>query len=179
MATTRRLIQWFSSAYYVSAGVGCLARGVPRPDPRIKGMVGASRANGDVRCLRGVNRVGMHCGLPAGFPLLLVLLLAVGFGSLGQFPTYYAFTQEISTRGMGKVTGVFSFVAWISVAAVQGPIGRWIDHTGSYAAVTLFAGLAPVAALLALLILWKEAKPARSSALIGDEEAPGNTSAPS
>ena len=57
--------------------------------------------------------------LPAS-SMLLVTLLLVGFGSLGQFPLYYAFTQELSTRRMGKVTGVLSFLTWISNALLQG-----------------------------------------------------------
>ena len=58
--------------------------------------------------------------LPGSWILLLVLLV-IGFGSLGQFPTYYAFTQELSIRKMGKVTGVLSFVTWISWAVVSPP----------------------------------------------------------
>jgi ACS family hexuronate transporter-like MFS transporter len=98
--------------------------------------------------------------LPASW-LLLLVLLAIGFGSLGQFPTYYAFSQELSVRQMGKVTGVLSFVTWTSFALVQGPIGRWIDRTGSYSGVMLLAGLAPIVGLLALLLVWDE--PAHSA----------------
>ena len=93
--------------------------------------------------------------LPASWALLGTLLV-VGLGSLGQFPTYYAFTQELSVRQMGKVTGVLSFVTWTSTAFVQGLIGRWIDSTGSYSAVTCLAGLVPVLGLLALLLLWSQ-----------------------
>ncbi|MGB0068126.1 MAG: hypothetical protein WBQ11_08765 [Isosphaeraceae bacterium] len=42
---------------------------------------------------------------------------------------------------MGKVTGVLSFVTWTSTAFVQGLIGRWIDRTGSDAALTGLARL--------------------------------------
>ncbi|MGD0043220.1 MAG: hypothetical protein ABSE84_22930 [Isosphaeraceae bacterium] len=93
--------------------------------------------------------------LPASWALLGTLLV-IGFGSLGQFPTYYAFTQELSVRQMGKVTGVLSFVTWTSTAFVQGLIGRWIDRTGSYAAVTGLAGLVPAIGLLALLLFWNQ-----------------------
>ncbi len=55
------------------------------------------------------------------------------------------------------------FFYWIAVAAVMGPIGRWIDQTGSYAAVTLVAGMAPIVAALALLVLWRPASPGRST----------------
>ncbi len=148
-------VQWFSSAYYIAAGVGCLVVGFLARSLVSRGWsVHGARMAMFVGCVALTALGCVAAYLPAS-PLLLILLLAVGFGSLGQFPTYYAFTQEISTRGMGKVTGVFSFVAWIAVAAVMGPIGRWIDQTGSYAAVTLLAGLAPVVAALALSALWR------------------------
>ena len=99
--------------------------------------------------------------LPASW-ILLGTLLIIGFGSLGQFPTYYAFTQELSVRQMGKVTGALSFVTWTSTALVQGLIGRWIDRTGSYSAVTCLAGLVPVLGLLALLLLWNQGRGSRS-----------------
>jgi ACS family hexuronate transporter-like MFS transporter len=64
---------------------------------------------------------------------------------------------------MGKVTGVLSFVTWVSYALVQGLIGKWIDRTGSYAAVTFIAGLLPLFGLLALALLWGERGPKRGS----------------
>jgi MFS transporter, ACS family, hexuronate transporter len=175
----KKTIQWFSSAYYLTAGVGCLVVGFVAKALTTRGWsVHGSRMAMFAACvaLTGLGCVAAY--LPAS-PLLLILLLAVGFGSLGQFPTYYAFTQEISKRGMGKVTGLFSFVAWIAVAAVQRPIGSRIDNTGSYAAVTLIAALAPFAALLALLVLWRESKPAGLEEVALEAETPGLKSATS
>jgi ACS family hexuronate transporter-like MFS transporter len=147
-------VQWFSSAYYVAAGVGCLVVGyLSRLLASRRWSVHGSRMAMFVACVALTALGGVAAYLPAS-PLLLGLLMVVAFGSLGMFPVYYAFTQEISTRGMGKVTGVLSFVAWISVAAVMGPIGQWIDRTGSYAAVTLIAALAPVVGVMAILALW-------------------------
>ena len=54
--------------------------------------------------------------LPASW-LFLAILLVIGFGSLGQFPMYYAFTQELSVSRMGRVTGTLSFLTW----TVDGP----------------------------------------------------------
>ena len=91
--------------------------------------------------------------MPAA-PVLLATLLLIGFGSLGQFPIYYALTQELSARRMGNITGMFSFIFWLSYALVSGPIGDWIDRTGSYSQVMFIAGLLPFAGLLALVALW-------------------------
>jgi ACS family hexuronate transporter-like MFS transporter len=159
---TRRETQLFSSAYYFVAGIGCLAVGF-----MVKWLAGKGWS------VHGARMVTfLFCSLltalgtvaaflpPSWF--LLVLLLAIGFGSLGQFPTYYAFTQELSVHKMGKVTGVMSFVTWTSFAVVQKPIGQWIDRTGSYSAVMFIAGLTPLVGLLALAILWN--RPGRSTA---------------
>ncbi len=155
---SKEAVQTFSSAYYIAAGVGCLVVGFLARHLAARGWsVHGARMATFVVCVLLTAMSCLAAYLPAS-TMLLVLLLAVGFGSLGQFPTYYAFTQEISVRQMGKVTGIFSFVAWIAVAAVQGPIGRSIDRTGSYFTTTLIAGLAPIAALLALLVLWREPK---------------------
>jgi ACS family hexuronate transporter-like MFS transporter len=115
----------------------------------------------------GLTSLSLAAAYMPASPLLLGLLLAIGFGSLGQFPIYYAFTQEISTRWMGRVTGLFSFAAWVVTGAAHPYIGRWIDRTGSYALPNALAGLAPVVALVALLVLWdawgRRRSPARAS----------------
>ena len=79
-------------------------------------------------------------------------MLVIGFGSLGQFPIYYAFTQELSVSRMGRVTGTLSFLTWTATALVQEPIGRWLDRTDSYSEVTFLAGLMPMIGFLALFL---------------------------
>jgi MFS transporter, ACS family, hexuronate transporter len=146
--------QNFSSLYYLVAGIGCLLAGLV-----VKGLAGGGWPVHRARmatfsfCVLLTAVSTVTALLPASW-MLLGTLLVIGFGSLGQFPTYYAFTQELSIRQMGKVTGVLSFVTWTSTAFLQGLIGRWIDRTGSYSAVTCLAGLVPVLGLLALLLLW-------------------------
>jgi ACS family hexuronate transporter-like MFS transporter len=86
--------------------------------------------------------------------LLLFTLLVIGFGSLGQFPIYYAFSQELSAQRMGKITGTLSCLTWTATALAQEPIGQWIDQTHSYSQVTFIAGLVPFVGYFALLFLW-------------------------
>jgi ACS family hexuronate transporter-like MFS transporter len=151
---TKGQVQHFSSLYYLVAGIGCLLVGI-----LTKWLVGGRWSIHRARmatfefCVLLTALSVVTAVLPASW-LLLITLLAIGFGSLGQFPTYYALTQELSVRQMGKVTGVLSFVTWVSWAVISIPIGRWIERTGSYAEVTFFAGLAPLLGLLALLLLW-------------------------
>jgi ACS family hexuronate transporter-like MFS transporter len=151
---SQRQVQVFSIAYYVATDVGCLTIGF-----LVKWLAGrgwsvhAARMSTFLACSLLTALSVLAAALPASW-LLLATLLVVGFGSLGQFPTYYALTQELSARRMGRITGTLSFLTWTSTALVQEPIGRWIDRTGSYSLVTFLAGLLPLLGFLALLLLW-------------------------
>ncbi len=153
--------QNFSSLYYLIAGIGCLLAGLVVKRLAGRGWpVHRARMAAFALCVLLTAVSTVTAVLPASWGMLGTLLM-IGFGSLGQFPTYYAFTQELSVRQMGKVTGVLSFVTWTSTAFVQGLIGRWIDRTGSYSAVTCLAGLVPALGLLALLLLWNQGRRSR------------------
>ena len=92
-------VQYFSIGYYIAADVGCLSIGFLTKWLAGRGLSvhGARVATFFVCSILTALSVAA-AGLPAS-PLLLATLLAIGFGSLGQFPTYYAFTQELSARG--------------------------------------------------------------------------------
>ena len=147
-------VQHFSSLYYLAAGIGCLAIGflvrwlVARGWP-----VHRARMVTFGLCVLLTALGALAAIVPASW-LLLGIFLVVGFGSLGQFPNYYAFTQELSVRQMGKVTGILSFVTWISWALISDRTGWWIDRSQSYVEVTVLAALAPFLGLLALALLW-------------------------
>ncbi len=151
---SKQQVQVFSIAYYVTTDVGCISvgflvkwvtsRGFSVHSARMMLFLGCS-------CLTGLCVVAAF--LPASW-LLLIALLAIGFGSLGQFPIYYALSQELSARRMGKVTGALSFLTWTATALVNVPIGAWIDRTHSYSEITFLAGLMPFLGFLALLGLW-------------------------
>jgi ACS family hexuronate transporter-like MFS transporter len=91
--------------------------------------------------------------LPRG-PLLLAVLLVIGFGALGLFPPYYSFSQELAPRHQGKVTGSLGCICWLAMALLQEAVGESVQQTGSYTLSMTLAGLAPLLGLAALLLLW-------------------------
>jgi ACS family hexuronate transporter-like MFS transporter len=145
----------FTSTFYVASELGVLSVGVLTLGLQRRGLaVHASRcvAYGACGLLTLLTMAAAY--LPKGLPLQAALLL-VAFGSLGVFPCYYAFTQELSVRSMGRVTGALSFCAWVIPSFVQRTFGRYIDRTGSYDLGIGLVGWAPLAALAILLLLWK------------------------
>jgi ACS family hexuronate transporter-like MFS transporter len=102
-------------------------------------------------------------GLPPGLPLLGVMLV-IGFGALGLFPNYYSFSQELTARHQGKVTGLLGFINWQAVALFQRLAGRSIDQTHSYSMGLTLAGLTPLVGLTFLVLFWgKEPEPLPAS----------------
>ena len=78
--------------------------------------------------------------LPAG-PLLLAVLLVVGFGSLGVFPAYYSFSQELTVRHQGMLTGLLGFTCWMALAAWQVIISHVKTYTNSFSACMILSGV--------------------------------------
>lgn len=92
--------------------------------------------------------------LPIAVTPLTIGLLAVAFGALGLYPTYFALTQELSSRHQGKVSGTLGAFAHFSLALIY-PVEGWvIDATGSYEVVLGWVGVAPLLGLGLMLWLW-------------------------
>lgn len=91
--------------------------------------------------------------LPKGWALLVVLLFG-GAGALGMFPLYHAFTQEISGKHQGKITGIAGVTAWFLVPPAQKLFGRLVDVTDSYDVGLAAAACLPAAAAIILWIFW-------------------------
>jgi len=145
----------FTSAFYVASELGVLSVGAFTLWLQRRGLnVHASRCAAYAACGVLTLLTTAAAFLPKGLPLEAALVL-VAFGSLGVFPCYYAFTQELSVRSMGRVTGALSFFAWVIPSFVQRTFGRYIDRTGSYDLGIGLVGWAPLAALVILLVLWK------------------------
>ena len=150
---------YFTSAYYLVADVGCLASG---------GLVSWLIARGmGVRGARLTAFAG--CVLLAGLsaivpqidrgPVLFGVLLLMGAGALGAHPQYYALVQDLPTRHMGVLSGLLAATSWVAVGRVQGALGVHIQATGSYDAGLIFVGLAPLAGLLAMAVLFLVKRP--------------------
>jgi MFS transporter, ACS family, hexuronate transporter len=171
-AYTEIQVQSFSVAYYVAADAGCIAIGL-----LVKWLAGrrfsvhGARMTTFCACSFLTALSAVAAMLPASWWLLLILLL-IGFASLGQFPNYYAFTQELSTKKMGKVTGALSFIFWLSYGMVSDPVGAWIDRTGSFSQVMLWAGLLPLVGFGAILLLW-DGPPWRARAVLSGQNDAG------
>jgi MFS transporter, ACS family, hexuronate transporter len=150
----RDTVNYFTSAYFIATDVGCLSMGLAVKRLTLRGwpVHGARMATFALCCvLTGLSTVAAV--LPRG-PALLAVLLVIGFGALGLFPSYYSLTQELSTRHQGKVTGALGCATWTCTALMQKYVGVTVDETQSYAAGIFLVGLLPLAALVALALLW-------------------------
>jgi ACS family hexuronate transporter-like MFS transporter len=158
---------WITSAYYIAADTGCIAVGIT-----VKWLAGRGWDVHRARLLLFALCTGLVllslivAVLPAPAAersdgwLLIGLLLLIGAGALGLFPNYYAFTQELSRKHQGKVSGSLGTISWIGSAVMQPFIGRSIDSAlaagdpNPYALGIVLAGIVPTVALLAMLFAW-------------------------
>jgi ACS family hexuronate transporter-like MFS transporter len=145
---------WFTSAYYICTDAGSLFAGFATLYLARRGFgVHHSRLMVYLFCALLAAQSVVAAVLPPG-PLLLGLLLVVGFGALGVFPNYYSFSQELTVRHQGKLTGVLGASCWLSMAGVHEVVGNTVKRTGSYSLGVALAGLAPLVGFAALVVLW-------------------------
>ena len=150
----RTTVNYFTAIYYVATDIGCLSAGFVTKRLIVSGWrVHSARLMVFFACSLLTALSMMAAWLPAGWPLLGVLLV-IGFGALGLYPNYYSFSQELTTRHQGKVSGSLVCITWIFSAAMHPVIGHRIDETQSYAEVIFLVGLAPMVGLIAMLLLW-------------------------
>jgi len=148
----------FNSLFFIASDVGCIGAGAAALWLAKRGMtVYRSRILVFFACAL-LSATGLLIPLlPKGWPLLCVLLL-VAAGSLGVFPVYHAFTQDISAHHQGKVTGIAGIAAWGFSPPAQKFFGRIVDKTGSFDAGLAIAGCMPLIAFVVLLLFWNERK---------------------
>ncbi|MSU27890.1 MAG: MFS transporter [Pedosphaera sp.] len=148
----------FNSLYYIATDIGCLAAGAAALWLVKRGWdVHRSRVTVFGVCALLTSLTALAAHLPRGWALLGVLLV-VAAASLGLFPCYYSFSQELSTKHQGKVTGILGTVAWATSSPCQKYFGRLADQTGSFNEGIALAGLTPLIGFAALILLWREPK---------------------
>ncbi len=141
---------WFN----VMTDVGCLAAGLASAALCNRGWtVHGSRCMVFGICSFLVALGGLIPWLPAG-PALIFVLMAVGIGSLGLFPCYYALSQELSTAHQGKITGILGTIAWVFPSLWHREFGAWVDHSKSYDIGMMIASLLPILAWAAMCLIW-------------------------
>jgi ACS family hexuronate transporter-like MFS transporter len=144
---------FFTAAYYLATDAGSLAAGLVTLWLARRLTVHRSRMLVFLACSLLTTLSLAAANLPRG-PLLLAVLLVIGFAALGLFPNYYSFSQELTVRHQGKVTGLLGCSNWLAMALLHWLVGRSIDQTKSYSLGLGLAGLAPLVAFAALLLFW-------------------------
>ncbi len=143
---------YFTSAYYLVADVGCLFFGGVVSYLTWRGLhVRWARLGSSSLCAALIALSALVPSLEPG-PLLLGALVLVGAGALGAHPQYYALAQELPARHMGTVSGLLAATSWFAVGTMQGAIGDHIKSTGSYDLPLILTGLAPLLGLAAMAI---------------------------
>ncbi len=156
---------YFNSLYYIATDVGCILAGIATLWLTRRGMdAHRSRVIVFGGCSVLVALTSIAAILPQCNELLLILLL-VAAGSLGLFPCYYSFTQELSTTHMGKLTGLLSFVGWMTSSPMQKLFGKVVDRTGSFDAGMFVIGFAPAVGMVLFLLLWPRRSTETSAAV--------------
>jgi ACS family hexuronate transporter-like MFS transporter len=162
---------WFTSAYYVATDIGCIGVGV-----WVKTLISHGWEVHRARVITFSFCAGLAlCALwVALMPsadvrsngvwslqsiLLLSILLLVAAGTLGLYPNYYAFSQELTRTHQGKISGALGTIAWLGSGTMQWLVGRNIDATKSYAAGVALAGVLPLLAVAALWFIWPRRSP--------------------
>lgn len=155
---TQAETNYFSIAYYAATFAGAIAAGAATLWLARAGVgVHASRVLVYVSC-------ALMCLVCLALPYLdgwalVAGFLVAGFGSLGVFPSYYSFTQDLTEEHQGKVNGTLGFSCWVVMAGWQYFIGWLVEAQKSYAVPFVISGLAPLAGLVVFSLLWGETQP--------------------
>lgn len=156
---TKNETRWFMVAYYILTDIGTLTAGFVTFQLARRWMsVHWSRMTVFCTCALLTTLSVVVAYLPAG-PLLLGLLLVIGFAALGLFPNYYSFSQEITVQYQGKVTGALGCACWLSMSLLHELVGESIKETGKYSQAMSVAGLMPLLGVAALLLFWGKTQP--------------------
>jgi MFS transporter, ACS family, hexuronate transporter len=160
----------FSSLYYLSADLGSI----------VMGWLSLRWASRGVSIFNSRMRTFLICAIlallstivvlvPSGIELQIVLAL-VGFGALGLFPCFFAFSQELSAKHQGKVTGTLGSINAFYLAVIFPLQGKLVDETKSHALGLGLAGLVPIFSLVITWWFWPRTEHSISHPMKLDEK---------
>lgn len=149
-------MQKFSILYYLCADIGTWTVGLGTLLFAKRGMgLHSVRLTAFAGCtgLVLLSAIVPFVGPTAMLPLVLLLF---GFGALGLFPTYFAFSQNLSATHQGKVTGTLGFLNAIYLAGMSAVQGRYVQATGRFDLMLAVAGVPALIALVVLFVWWRK-----------------------
>ncbi len=177
---TESQVNWFSSGYYLASDAGALTAGFLT---LLLVSKGASVINSR-KWVYGFFSFFTLLSIPAAFmpsgPLFLVVLIMIGFSTLALFPSYYSFSQDLTVKHQGKITGALGSLNWVGMFVMQISAGYLIQRTENnyfasfisdgfaieearklaqgqaYTWGIIIAGIPPILALIALHLFWYE-----------------------
>jgi MFS transporter, ACS family, hexuronate transporter len=153
----------FNAVYFLATDLGCLGAGAASLWLARRGLdPHRAKVRVYLGCSLLTSLTVLVAILPKG-PLLLCLLLLIGAGALGVYPCYYSFVQEISSRHVGKMTGLIATLVWAISSPVHKYFGRHIDQTQSFDLGIALVGLTPLVGFVALLFWSKGRLPTKGT----------------
>jgi ACS family hexuronate transporter-like MFS transporter len=145
---------FFNSFYFVATDIGCLAAGAASLWLARRGLTPhAAKCRVYLACSLLTALSVLVAALPKGWPLLAALLI-VGAGTLGLYPCYYSFLQEVSSQHIGRITGLIATLVWAVSSPVHKYFGRHVDQTQSFDLGIAVVGLTPLLGYFALRLFW-------------------------
>jgi MFS transporter, ACS family, hexuronate transporter len=154
---------YFTSGWYAATDVGCIGAGL------LAVWLGKRYLSVHTARVAVFALCGLLCATCALTPLLdkgwllLTVFMLAGAGALGVFPLYHAFTQDISARHQGKITGLAGVVAWVIPAQAQKFFGRLADWTQSFDIGLVLAAFLPLIAVIPLWLFWNRGDPSKET----------------
>jgi ACS family hexuronate transporter-like MFS transporter len=144
----------FNAVYFLFTDIGCLSAGAASLWLARRGLSPhVAKCRVFLFCSLLTSLTVLVALLPKSW-LLLAALLLVGAGALGLYPCYYSFIQEISSRHVGKMTGLLATLVWAISSPVHRYFGRYVDQTHSFDLGIIIVGLTPLVGYLALVLFW-------------------------
>ena len=143
----------FTAIFYIATDLGVLGAGALTLWLNRRGMTVFNARCVGFLCCASMAAISLFVlVLPKG-RLLLAALLFIGAGALGVFGIYHAFTQDLTRRHQGMVTGVAGVAAW-ALSPAHKYFGRLVDKTGSFDLGFAAAGCLPMVALICIWLFW-------------------------